>query len=149
MNDNIILMDGDLEIDLKSIPELIIEHESRNNQVSVGSRWNKKNNIETGINTYGNYFLNFLFNRLYDTKVKDVLCCLKVLNKDLFKSLNINSKGFSIEIEIMAKLALNGAKFFEIDVIYNRRSISEGKKLKISDGWTILWKMITIKIIGN
>ncbi len=148
-NNNIILMDGDLEIDIRAIPELIKKHESQSDKVILGSRWNNKSNLGSGINTYGNYFFNFLFNKLYKTELKDVLCCLKILNKDLFKSLNIKSTGFSIEIEIMSKLALSGSKFLEIDVIYNRRSKSEGKKLKTSDGWNILWKMLMVKIKGN
>ena len=145
-NDSIILMDGDLEIDLQSIPKLIIEHELRSNQVIVGTRWNKKSNLGSSINTYGNYFFNYMFNILYKTRVEDVLCCAKILNKNLFNSLNLNSSGFSIEIELMAKLAINKAEFLNVEVVYNRRSVSEGKKLKISDGWNILWKMLAIKI---
>lgn len=148
-NDNIILMDGDLEIDLESVTRLISKHESRNREIIIASRWNENNNIEPGINTYGNYFLNFFFNNLYKTKLKDVLCCLKILNKDVFDSLNIKSKRFSIEVEIMAKLAAKGLKFYEVDVLYQRRSVDQGKKLKISDGWSILWKMITVKFYGN
>ena len=148
-NDNIILMDGDLEIDLKSVTENIAVYELRSKQVIVGSRWNKNSNLGSSINTYGNYFFNYLFNIIYKTKVKDVLCCVKILNKKLFNSLDLNSSGFSIEIELMAKLAINKAKFFNVEVIYNRRSIRQGKKLKISDGWNILFKMLEIKIKGS
>ena len=61
-NDNIILMDGDLEIDLKSVLKHIIEHELRSKQVIVGSRWNENSNLGSSINTYGNYLFNYLFN---------------------------------------------------------------------------------------
>ena len=37
-------MDGDLEIDLKSIPNLIKDYESNNKDVVTGSRWNEKVN---------------------------------------------------------------------------------------------------------
>ncbi len=144
-NDNIVLMDGDLEIDLESVKKLISLHELDDSQIIIGSRWNQKSNIGSGLNTYGNYFLNFLFNFLYKTNVNDVLCCIKILKKDLFNSLNIESNGFSIEAELMAKLAMLQAKFCEINVIYNRRSAKEGKKLKITDGWSILWMMLKLR----
>ena len=74
---------------------------------------------------------------------------LKSLKKNFFNSLNITSKSFSIEIEIMSKLALRRKKINEINVVYNRRSSNDGKKLKISDAWGIIWKMLEIRFNYN
>ena len=145
-NDNIILMDGDLEINLNCIPSLIEKYEFLDNHVILGSRWNKKRKNENNINTYGNFLFNFLFNFLYNTQITDVLCCVKVLKKSLFNSINLKSQGFSIEAEIMSKLAINKTRFYEVYVTYNRRTNKDGKKLKISDGWSILWQMLANKI---
>lgn len=145
-NKNIILMDGDLEIDLKCIPKLIKVFEEKENHVVVGNRWINNLSENKNINTYGNYFFNFLFNQLYGTKLNDVLCCAKIINKKILNQLNLNSSGFSIEIEIMSKLAKKNIDIKEIEVTYNRRTKNEGKKLKISDGWEILWKMFYVKI---
>ena len=76
----------------------------------------------------------------------DVLCCAKIINKKILNQLNLNSSGFSIEIEIMSKLALLNKSIFEVDVIYNRRKKNEGKKLRFSDGWSILGRMISVKL---
>ena len=75
-----------------------------------------------------------------------MLCCLKILDINLIKSLNIRSNGFNIEIETMAKLVLKKSRIEEVDINYTRRSINDGKKLKISDGWGIIWSMIKLKI---
>ena len=82
------------------------------------------------INTIGNFFINKIFNYLYNTKLSDVLCCVKILNQQIFKSLNLDSKGFSIEIELMSKLAKKKTIFHEVDIEYNRRKSSEGKKVE-------------------
>ena len=142
---NIILMDGDLEIDMLCIENLIKKFESSVDSVVVGNRW--INNIDTNnyINTFGNHIFNYIFNFLYKTQLKDILCCVKVLNKKLFNSLDLKSKRFSIEVEIMSKLARNKIKILEVGVPYIRRTNSQGKKLKISDGWFILLKMIKIR----
>ena len=140
--ENIILMDGDLEIDLDSISDLINTFEILDNQVMVGCRWNDRSNPGKHINTYGNYFINYLFNFLYGTDLNDVLCCVKVINKKLFNSLNLKSHGFNIEMEIMSKLAKKNIKFLEKNVVYNRRKSNEGKKIKLSDSWGILKEMV-------
>ncbi len=144
-NQNVILMDGDLEVDIADIPNLIKRFEENNNDVLVGVRW-KKNNIFTfEINTIGNYLINGLFNLLYNSRLNDVLCCVKILDKNLFQSLDIQSKGFSIEVETMAKLVSRDMIIDEVDIQYNRRTHKEGKKLKISDSWNIIWMMFIIK----
>lgn len=144
---NLILMDGDLEIDLDCIPILIKKYESNSNTVLVGSRWDEKDIKwnKNHINTYGNFFINYIFNILYKTDLNDVLCCVKLLDKNLFNSLKLKSQSFSIEMEIMSKLAIIGAKIHEVDIVYNRRKSNQGKKLKISDSIDIIWTMIKIR----
>ena len=148
-NQNVILMDGDLEIDIDDIPKLITRFETSSNDAIVGMRWKKDGDCKFEINTIGNYFINLLFNLLYKSRLNDVLCCVKILDKNLFKSLDIQSKGFSIEVETMAKLVLRGMIIEEVNIQYNRRTIKEGKKLKISDSWNIIWTMFIIKIYQN
>ena len=145
-NETIILMDGDLEIDLRCIPNIINQFKTtKQKYILVGSRWKKERKTSWNINKLGNIFINYVFNILYNTDLNDVLCCVKVLNKDLINELDLKSDGFSIEIEIMSKLARMNQKFYEFDIDYKRRKNSEGKKLKISNGWEIMWKMLELR----
>ena len=52
---NIILMDGDLEIDMDCIPKVIEAFMSNKNQVIIGTRWNNYGNSIYNINTFGNF----------------------------------------------------------------------------------------------
>ena len=146
-NQNIILIDGDLEIDIDQIPRLINKYEKGDKDVLSGIRWNKNSNLKLELNAIGNFFINFLFNILYRTNLNDVLCCVKILKTNLLKSLDIQSNGFSIEIETMAKLLLRNFTIEEVNINYIRRSLDEGKKLKISDGWIVIWTMIKLKLL--
>ena len=146
-NQNIILIDGDLEIDIDQIPRLINKYEKSDKDVLSGIRWNKNSNFKLEINALGNFFINSLFNILYRTNLNDVLCCVKILNTNLLKSLDIQSNGFSIEIETMAKLMLRNFTIEEVNINYIRRSLDQGKKLKISDGWIVIWAMIKLKLL--
>ena len=145
-NQNIIIMDGDLEVDIEQIPFLIKNYEKNNADSLVGIRWQKYNkNIKNDLNKFGNYIINRFFNELYDTNFNDVLCCVKILDTSIFKSLKIKSNGFSVEAEIMAKLVLGDYKIKEINIDYKRRTSRQGKKLKISDSWAIIWEIIYIR----
>jgi len=145
-NQNIILMDGDLEIDIDDIPKLITRFENNNNDALVGIRWLKNDYHSFEINRIGNYLINSFFNLLYNSSLNDVLCCVRILDVNLFKSLDIQSNRFSIEVETMAKLVLKGLIIEEVIIRYNRRTLDEGKKLKISDSWNIIWTIIKLKL---
>ena len=101
--ENIILMDADLEISFAEIPKLIEVYETTKPDVLIGTRWE---DIKFSLNLHylGNIFINFLFNFLNNSNYKDILCCLKVMDSKIFKSLNIKSQGFDIESEIMSKI---------------------------------------------
>lgn len=147
---NIIIIDGDLEIDINNIPMLILHYENDKSDVLTGIRWKGRFDYQNfDINKFGNYLINSIFNLFYETNFKDVLCCVKILDTKVFKSLNIQSKGFSIEVETMAKLILNGFTIKEKSITYNRRTVQEGKKLKISDSWNIIWTIFWVRFFKN
>jgi len=145
-NQNTILIDGDLEIDVEDIPSYINLFENSTADVISGVRWGKSNKNNFYINRLGNFLINGLFNALFFSNVKDVLCCLKILNSDLLKSLNLNSQNFSIEVETMAKLFQRKKIVEEIYINYTRRSIREGKKIKATDSFDIIKKIVLLKI---
>ena len=145
-NKNIILIDGDLEIDIDQIPNLINTYEHKGFEVLSGKRWNKSEKFEFDIYRIGNFFINGLFNILFNTNFNDILCCVKIIDKELINSLYLISNGFDIEIEIMSKLTTKRVKTYEVPVSYLRRSSKQGKKLNILDGWKII-KLIFLQKI--
>ena len=83
-NQNIIIMDGDLEVDIGQIPYLIEKYEKNNCDLLTGIRWEKyEKSLKNDFNKFGNYLINKLFNILYNTKFNDVLCCVKILDRNL------------------------------------------------------------------
>ena len=145
--ENIVLIDGDLEIDVEQIPFLINRYEVLKNAVLVGVRWsNIKKKKLTNFNDLGNYVLNIIFNNIYGTNHNDILCCVKIIKKTIIVSLNLTSDDFSIESEIMAKLALKKIPIEEINVNYKRRSVKQGKKLRMIHGLSILSTILKTKL---
>lgn len=142
---NIILFDSDLEIDITEIPKLINSYEKYKNKVLIGIRWDFKLINDYNIHFLGNYILTGIFNFLFKKKYRDVLCCIRVIDTKLFKSLKLKSRGFGIEVETLGKLAKNGIPTIEHKVSYKRRSREDGKKIKFAHAFNILIRMIKVK----
>ena len=142
---NIFLIDGDLEIDTDSIPILIRQFESSECDAMFGVRWRRFELQPLGVNRLGNFLINEIFNFIYNTNFSDVLCCVKIIKTHIIQNKKINSNSFEIECEIMRIVALNQISYKEHKVKYIRRKVSEGKKLKYSDSWSILKTIIFYK----
>ena len=91
---------------------------------------------------FGNFFLNGLFNLIHQTNFSDVLCGCKAFYKSDLSFELTNSDGFDIDVEIASNLVSINNSINEIPISYKRRTKTEGKKLKMSDGWKILKRII-------
>ena len=113
------------------------------NNLFLGSRFignDKRDNLY--IRTYlANKLLSKLFSIIYRKKVTDIATCLKVFKKDIFKELILESNGFEIEVELLAKALKKSNKYDEIPIKYSARSYKDGKKIKFSDGFKYLSAM--------
>ena len=141
--ETVLLIDGDLEINIKNLNSLIKTIDK--NQIIVGYRVSKTNNNFSLIE-FGNTTLNLIFNFLYSSNYKDVLCCLKIIPTKILKDLNLNAIGFELETEIMAKICIRNLDVIEEEVQYERRTNKDGKKLRIIDSYAILKKMLYLKL---
>tara|TARA_Y100000591_G_C21536387_1_gene546705 strand:+ start:19 stop:693 length:675 start_codon:yes stop_codon:yes gene_type:complete len=140
-HDTVMLIDGDLEINITNLGSLIKTIDK--NQIMVGYRVSNTANSFSLIE-FGNTTLNFIFNLLFSSNYKDVLCCLKIIPTKILKDFNLDAVGFELETEIMAKICMRNLNVIEKEVPYKRRSNKEGKKLRITDSFVILKKMISL-----
>ena len=115
----VILFDGDLEIKVKEIKNLIIHHKTNKYQIIKGTR--TMLNETLSLFSIGSKILNNIFNLIYNTSFKDIFCCLIIIERSLINTFNIKSKKFGIETEIMAKIALEKISCKEVRVNYKRR----------------------------
>ena len=141
----IIIQDADLEYLPEEIPKLVSKLE-KNPQLSAvyGSR-----NLSLTGRGYSHYilgawFLTKLVNTFFRTKLTDVYTCYKLIRTDRLQSLNLQSKGFEIEMEITAKLLKSHAKIAEVPISYHPRSFKEGKKIRTKDAVKGFIKLMSI-----
>ena len=109
----------------------------------MGYRFQYLNPLKSNFD-WGNFMFTSFFNILFKSNHKDILCCAKAFYANEINSYKIISDGFAIDAELASILTIfnRRRKIPQVLLNYNRRTIDEGKKLKISDGWSILSRII-------
>ena len=58
---------------------------------------------------------------------------------ELYKSLDVRSRGFGMEAEVTGKLLRRRVRPYEVPISYRARTREEGKKITWKDGVEALW----------
>lgn len=141
--DYVVIHDADLEYfpeDLIGMFELI----NKNNiELVVGSRFIEDVKKIIYFRTYyANKLLSKIFSIIYNKKVTDIATCYKMMSSSYFKNIKLQEKGFSIEVELLAKYFRTRNGFAEYPINYAARTYEEGKKIKVIDGFKYIWSML-------
>ena len=136
-NNKIVIYDGDMELEPSDITKLMILDD--NIRFVMGYRFQSLSPLKSNFD-WGNFMFTSFFNILFTSHHKDILCCAKAFFKNDLKKYKIISNRFDIDIELASFFTIfnKKQKIAQVLLNYNRRTIKEGKKLKISDGWSIL-----------
>ena len=140
-HNKVIISDGDLELDPKEISILMILDKEKGIQCVFGSRY-KTIHPFTSFWDFGNFFFTGLFNMVHGSQHTDALCCAKAFYRSYINIEKLQSTGFDIDVELAVTLKKKNINIKTVYLGYTRRSEDEGKKLRFSDGWTILKRIL-------
>lgn len=142
-NERVIIYDGDMELDPSDIIKLMKLNKNLGPRYAMGYRFKSLNPINSNFD-WGNFMFTGFFNILFNSNHKDILCCAKSFFIKDVEKYHISSKRFDIDVELSSVLThINkGSIIPQVLINYKRRGVCEGKKLKISDGWSILGRML-------
>lgn len=147
-----IFIDSDLEYDPKDLLEMYkiillnenitVLHGSRNLGSKIQLRRYYLNKIAVQINTM---IYNFLFNQ----SLTDLHTGSKIIKNNILKDLNLNTKGFGLEIVMSSEIAKKNIKIFEYGISYVERTFEEGKKITIIDGFQSYYFLFRERFLKN
>lgn len=153
--DIVVFFPSDDEYNINDINKSIIPILNNQTEVVFGSRLIKcinlsdqikkiyKNNyLDFIISKYGGYILSILCLIFFNKYITDPLTSIKAFKADTIKNLKLESKGFEIELEIIAKLSKIKTYIFELPVNFLPRSKEHGKKITFLDGMKSIWIII-------
>jgi dolichol-phosphate mannosyltransferase len=110
------VMDGDHTYDPRDI-ERLLQHADKHDLV-IGARVNREN-IPL-LHRFGNKVITSTFNLLMGSKLSDVCSGMYLLKTEMAKKLDLTSRGFDIEVEIVAQCYGNG-RVTEVPISYRKR----------------------------
>lgn len=152
--DYVVIQDADLEYNPENIAEMLQLAMEKDLDVVYGDRFGKKNEVVYPQNYIGNKFLSLISNIFTYSSlgcwVPDMEVCYKLIRgeiaRPLAKDLEATSN-FGFEPEITARLArysknVKKLKMAIYPIEYYPRTISEGKKIRYSDGIKALKEII-------
>jgi len=117
MTPYMLVMDGDCTYDPKDIENFLV-HAEKYDQI-IGARVNGRGNIPR-LNRFGNLLITNAFNLLMGTKLSDVCSGMYLIDTDVARQLELNTRGFDVEVEIAAQTATSGM-VTEIPIAYRKR----------------------------
>ena len=141
----VLIQDADLEYDPSQYPKLLKEFESDSVKVVYGSRNLLRNPKSTNSFYWGGVLLSKITNALYGSSISDESTGFKLFRTDLIKDLNLKCERFEFCPEVTAKILKRKINILEVPISYSPRSVSEGKKIKWSDGVIAIWTLVRYK----
>jgi glycosyltransferase involved in cell wall biosynthesis len=144
---HIVPFDADLEYspaDLIRMMEPVIEGRY---DVVYGTRLFGLNTMyQSYRHAMGNRALTLAANLMFDSYIRDMHTCLKLLPLDLFRQMQLSESGFGLDTEITAKILKMGIRPFEVPVTYHSRSVEHGKKITWRDGVECLQVLARVRL---
>jgi glycosyltransferase involved in cell wall biosynthesis len=139
--DFVAVQDADLEYDPMDLRRLLMPLRNGEADVVIGSRF-----LSTGYHrvlyfwhSLGNRFLTLLSNMLTDLNLTDMETCYKVFRREVIQRIEIEENRFGFEPEVVAKVAHQRLRIYEMGVSYRGRTYAEGKKIGVKDGFRALY----------
>jgi glycosyltransferase involved in cell wall biosynthesis len=132
--DYMVILDADLEYDPQDILQLLDPVLSGQATVVYGNRNFGSHSSFSFWYVMGNKAVTTAANVLFNCYLGDLETCFKLMPVDLYRSLNVRSRGFGMEAEVTGKLLRRRVRPYEVPISYRARSRQEGKKITWQDG---------------
>ena len=91
--------------------------------------------LEPGERLHGvaNRALTTLVNLAFRAHLTDLTSCYKAAALATWRALDLESRGFELETEILCKAFRRGLRVREVPIHYRARTYAEGKKIRLKD----------------
>jgi len=145
--DVVLVQDADLEYDPADYPRLLAPIRDGRADVVLGSRFiGDVHRVLYFWHYCGNRLVTLWSNVMSGLNLTDMEAGYKVFRREVLDGLQLRSRRFGVEPELVQKVARGGWRVYEVAVTYNGRTYAEGKKITWRDGLAALWHIVRFRI---
>ncbi|TFG90719.1 MAG: glycosyltransferase [Candidatus Atribacteria bacterium] len=135
-----VMIDGDDTYDISMVNGMIDMIIKDSADMVVGNRLKTySTHAFRPLHTFGNKLVRFVINKLFKSKLRDIMSGFRVMNRSFTKNINIISSGYEVETEMSIKALKYGYVIKEMDINYRERPVGSISKLNtMKDGLLVL-----------
>jgi len=148
LGDVFLIQDADLEYDPRDYPALLKPIEEGLADVVYGSRFlGGPHRVTMFWHLVANQLLTAMTNILYNTILTDMETGYKVFRREVIDGMIIRAKSFNFEPEFTAKILKRNYRIFEVQISFNPRDYTQGKKIKLKDAFEAVWALLKYRFV--
>ena len=147
--DVILVQDGDLEYDPRDYPKVLGPIVGGTADVVYGSRFRTSVSGMKWANWIANRILTLTSNALFRARITDEATAYKAFRKEVLSRLDLRAVRFEFCPEVTAKVCRLGYKIHEVPISYAPRSVREGKKIRVWDGFEAFWTLVRYRFASR
>lgn len=142
-----LMVDGDDTYDPSSAPEMVQLVLEKQYDMVIGDRLSSTYFTENKrpFHNVGNKSVRFAINRLFKSKVKDIMTGYRAFSRSFVKACPISSQEFEVETEMTVHALDKNLKITSIPILYQDRPAGSFSKLHtIRDGVSVIFKIFDL-----
>jgi len=124
--DAIITMDGDGQHEVADIPNFLRKAKNFNSDIVIGNRMFKPKTMPT-LRLLTNKYMSWLISKIAKQKIPDTQCGFRLIKKDVLSKLDLVTRRYEIESEMLIRAAGLGYKIDSVPI----KAIYMGENSKI------------------